>query len=201
MSDVSNSADRGSHPDAVRIAAYAEGRLTGEARSAMEAHLADCDACRAETTDVALLLRDLVGARRRRIGIPVAVAAAAAAVLLIVGPFGGPTEEEGDRLRPGVAADREGVPSIDVVLPAGAAVIPADSARFLWRSAESEARYRFTLTDETGAVVWEEGLGDTTLVLPPEVTLERGATYLWFIDASLADGQVATTGVRELRIR
>lgn len=41
-------------PDETRIAAYADGRLGGAARSSVEAHVADCDHCRAQ---VAFLVR------------------------------------------------------------------------------------------------------------------------------------------------
>jgi hypothetical protein len=33
------------------------------------------------------------------------------------------------------------------------------------------------------------------------VTLESDRRYLWYVDAALPDGRVASTGVREFRIR
>jgi len=202
VSDEASCADEVSHPDAVRIAAYADGTLAGQERAALEAHLADCAECRAEATDVALLLRDHDTAGRWRIAIPAAAAVAAAALVLIAGPLTDRGPDGVDRLRPGSTAGREAVPRIEVVLPGAAVPIAADSPRFVWRAAGADARYHFTLTEESGQVVWEGQLGDTVLVLPPhEASLEADMRYLWYVDASLPDGRVATSGVRELRTR
>lgn len=201
MSDQPSGIRGAEHPDAIRIAAYAEGRLGGDDRAAMEAHLAECADCRAEATEVALLLREPAALRRRWIGIPAAVAAAAAAVVLLAGPFRD-SSTAGDALRrPGVEADREAVPAIEVILPSAGDPIPMDSARFVWHGLGADVLYRFTLTDPSGAVLWERELADTALVLSAETRLPGGGRFLWYVDASLPDGGVATTGVRELRTR
>ena len=200
LTDGDGSSDRTGHLDGVLVAAYVEGRLHGDERARVEAHLAECPACRAEATDVALLLRERRGRRAWWIGIPTAAAAAAAAFLLFAAPPGEQVQT-GERLRPGADAGREGVPAITVVAPDARSPVAADSLRFVWRGSGAEVVYRFTMTDASGAIVWEGSLSDTVLVLPAEVSLPGDRLYLWYVDAALLDGRVATTGVRELRTR
>lgn len=189
------------HLDGVRAAAYAEGSLSDAERTAVEAHLAECAECRAEVTEVALLIGEKGRRSRWWLTVPVTAAAAVAAVLLIAGPLTESGGDAGPRLRPGADAGRETVPRIEAVAPPVEAPIAADSVRFVWRSRGPDVLYRLTLTDESGAIVWTESGGDTAHVLPGEVELEPGARYLWYVDAVLPDGRVATTGVRELRVR
>lgn len=195
--------DRTGHPDDVRLAAYAEGSLRGTEARELEKHLAACSECRAAVADVAPLLGARPPRRRGWIGVSAAATAAAAAVALIV--IANPLEQGdagvGERLRPGPGADRERVPAIRVVAPAEAASLTGDSVRFIWRGGASDALYRLTLTDEVGRILWEETVPDTVLDLPAEIELDDGAEYLWYLDATLPDGGVATTGVRRLRIR
>ena len=189
--------DGSDHLEGIQVAAYAEGRLKGEALVAVETHLADCHECRAEASHVALFLAGRSTRRRWLIAVP-AVAAAAAAIFLIM-PLGeaGPG---GPRLRPGAEAGREDLPAIEVLAPTVGPTSGADSVRFVWRSAGSDVMYRLMLTDESGSILWESETADTALVLPTDVRLEGGHRYLWYVDAALTDGGVATTGVRELRI-
>ena len=200
LTDGDGSSDRTGHLEGVLVAAYAEGRLHGDERSRVEAHLAECRACRTEATEVALFLRERRSRRAWWIGIPAATAAAAAALLLFAAPPG-ERAQTGERLRPGAGAGREGVPAITVVAPDAQSPVATDSLRFVWRGSGAEVAYRFTITDESGDIVWEQSVSDTIFRLPAEVTLAADRDYLWYVDAALPDGRVATTGVRGLRIR
>lgn len=189
--------DRNGHFDSQEVALYAEGGLSDEQRAAVESHLADCEACRREVTEVSLFLQRKRSGRRGWLA--PTVSAAAAAILLLVILWPGTLADDGDRaLRE--SGRVEGLPSIGVVTPgAGSTVLP-DSVIFAWRSAGSEAFYRLTLATEEGAVVWRQETADTTVTLPGETELERGESYYWFVDALLPDGREATTGVQRFRL-
>ena len=53
----------------------------------------------------------------------------------------------------------------------------------MWHLLERADRYRGTLFDASGVVVWRTETGDTVAALPDSVRLEPGATYLWRVDA------------------
>jgi tetratricopeptide (TPR) repeat protein len=83
------------HPDAERLAEYAEDLLNGEHRAEIEHHLADCAACRAAVIETTEFLHSTLAiadstprvvpffSRRRLIGIATGLAAAAALVLAV----------------------------------------------------------------------------------------------------------------------
>ena len=175
------------------ISAYLSASLPPERRSAVAQHLAACDDCR----------RDLIGAsraleregRRRWTMITLASAAAAALVLLFVVPGDGPNvlDPQAPVVRTGPT---EAVRTLVAVSPEDGARVAADSVRFEWQSEGPQARYRLTVTDEIGDVVWEESTNDTVLELPPELAVVPGAAYFWRVDALLQGAQSSTTGFR-----
>ena len=57
-----------------------------------------------------------------------------------------------------------------------------------------------TVADAGGDPVWRTETRDTAVVLPPDVSLEPGARYVWFVDALLPDGGSATSGVHRFEI-
>jgi hypothetical protein len=184
------------HPDIVDIAAYVEGRLSDVEQVSVEAHLASCAECRDVATGAATLLRG--EARRRRwVAGGVAVAAAAVIVLMVSLPVeqGGPVP---DVMRDGPAIGTEGLASVEVVGPDPDHAAHPDSVVFAWRAVASAALYQLSVTDGAGGAVWETTTADTT-VRPPADTFEPDARYLWYVDALLPDGNVASTGVKEFR--
>jgi hypothetical protein len=182
------------HLSAQRVAAYLDRDLPDTDRAAIEAHAAECTACRAELVEVARLRRARPLWRRWHVLVP--AAAAAAVILFLVGrgqvPAGG---GEVVRSRP----PAEGVPRFAAVSPVPNEPIPPADVVFIWRSAGSEAGYQITVTDVTGTRVWGSGTSDTTARLPASARLERGRSYFWYVDALLPGGQSATSGVREFR--
>ena len=82
------------HPDAERLAEYAEDLLNGDLRTEIERHLADCAECRAAVIETTEFLHSTLAAadpgkvipffnRKRLIGIAAGLAAAAALVLAV----------------------------------------------------------------------------------------------------------------------
>lgn len=184
------------------VAGYIERRLPDEDRALVEAHLAECAACRLEAREVTTFLR---GGSPRRRWVPASVAAltAAAAVvaLIVVGLPGNPPGTGDDPFRAGADHRDEAVPTFAALAPAEGRSASPDTLLFAWSSAAPDAHYRLTLTDDTGEIVWEQETADTTLVLPGDVRLRPGGSYLWYVDAVLPDAGVASTDIRELEIQ
>lgn len=182
-----------SHPDSNRLAAYAERRLSPAERVAVEDHLADCAECRQDVTVAALVLG---GERRRRFWRTAAPLAAAAVVVVALLPRGEPAATP-ERYRPG--APREGVTTIRAWTPESGPK-PRDSLRFVWGPVGASTLYRVTITDAGGGIAWTASTEDTVAGMPDSVRLEPGRRYHWYVDALLADGQRATTGLRDFQI-
>jgi hypothetical protein len=183
------------------ISAYLSGVQGGPGREELERHLVVCDQCRQELIDSAELGASSGPRRWLAVAVPVAAAAAVAALLLI--PWGGPPTPGA---RPGAVsvvrgAGSEGVGTLAVVEPLTGATVDPSGLQFRWRSGGQGSFYRVTLTSEEGDVVWTSTSADTLLDLPPEVLLEAGARYFWFVDALLSGVGTATSGVQELLVR
>jgi anti-sigma factor RsiW len=185
------------HLDSDQIAAYAECRLPSADRAQVEVHLADCRQCRQEAIAARRLL---LGERRHRrtvVGVPILALAATIAGLYFIGAP--PQDRTPDnQLRPGGV--REGLATIPAWRPETDRPGGRDSLQFVWGADGAGALYRLTVTDEAGATLWNGATSDTVALLPDSVRLVPGARYHWFVDALLADGQRATTGLREFRV-
>jgi len=182
------------HPDTVDIAAYVEGRLSGTEQVSLEAHLTHCVECRDQATGAATLLR---GDARRRRWVAGGVAVAAAAVIVLFVSL--PVEQDGpvpDVMRDGPSV--EGLASVEAVQPDPDQPVHPDSVAFAWRTVASDALYQLSVTDGAGGAVWETTTAETA-VHPPADTFESDQRYLWYVDALLPDGNVASTGVKEFR--
>ena len=123
------------------------------------------------------------------------VAAAALAVVLLR-PWsfrdtraGGP---EIERARPAVG----GAQAISALTPRDGDTVAAAGARFSWRGPRPELLYHLTLTDPGGRPVWATETRDTSVALPPNVHLDPGARYFWYVDALGTDAASWTTGTR-----
>ncbi len=168
------------HPTADDLAAYLDCRLDDLARAEVEAHVAWCDECRAELREVSGILRtDAAKPRRRLAWIGPALAAAAAIVLLVAYP-GGPSAPDDD------PAHRDAPGAVD---PAPVLTSPAPNAgdpdaRILrWTRVERADRYRVSVFDRAGTVVWRTETPDTSVNLPDTAGLVDGTSYLWRVDA------------------
>ncbi len=176
MADIATERGNVTHLESGEVAAYLDDRLAPSDRSRIEAHAAKCEACRSELIEAAWLLR--TQPRRRRWYVPAgAVAAAAAAIYLLV--WSGSVT-----VPPGPPGFRE--PALTtavaptVVAPRG---VVAAAPRLVWTRVRHADRYRLTVFDGTGSVVWETQTTDTFVALPDGIRLRPGATYLWKVEA------------------
>jgi len=179
------------HPSTEEIADYLNGKLRPADRESLEAHLAVCRECRQEVTSTRGLLATY---RRPSRAMVWAVPAAAAAVLawLVVAP---PERRDGEAVRAGEEDTRpEAEIAVRVIAPADGDTLRASSSFvFLWHSHTGQPLFRLTLSDASGKQLWGAESRDTTLTLPPSITLDRGRTYYWHVDALGADGRSYTT--------
>lgn len=173
--------------DDADVAALVGGEHLGVDRERLLSHASTCAHCRHRVAAVARALSDpSVAAEiattkfvspRRRVSVRFAVAStavAAAAVLILVlprieGELGGPH-------RAPVAVES----SPPLLTPIGL----VDQAKLLrWGSMAGANRYRVTLFDSTGDVLYEAETADTSVSLPDTVLLRSGPRYLWKAEA------------------
>ena len=189
------------HVSSEVLAAYLDGRLDGQEKAEVQAHLAVCDECREEVTEIAVALRSQARRKAWAVVIPV-TAAAGIATILLAGPMGLGSGPGGDqRLRPGPAVEMEAVPRVRVVAPVTGSTVEQSSVVFVWEEVGPTATYRFTLTDEGGDPLWTSETTETAVTLPEDIGLQAGGRYFWFVDALLADGGGATSGIQSLMVR
>ena len=165
----------GSHLESGEVAAYLDGTLSPSDRVRVEAHAQECDVCRHELIEVARLLR--TRPRRYRWYLPVGVAAAAALAFFVFGPWSGeePAGSPGYR-EPAVTT----TVSPNVIAPRGTI---AAARMLVWTGVPHADRYRLTVFDGTGRVVWEAQTSDTATLLPDSIRFQPGASYIWKVEA------------------
>jgi hypothetical protein len=182
------------------VAALADGALDDVARAAALPHLAECPRCRGAVASVTRALGDpsvarelgtLRGSRRRlfQIGIP---AAAAAILLLVAMPR--PNDDVTPHRAPTITAVSSPVPMSPVGIVAGANILR-------WSSVTGADRYRTTLFDDVGAVVYETQTADTVVTLPDSVHLTPSRSYLWKVEARTGWGRWSASELIEFSIR
>jgi len=81
-------------------------------------------------------------------------------------------------------------------------IAPRDGAtvvllhRFIWHKTYPPAVFHFFLYEVNRTTVWSTLVKDSSLVLPSSVPLQRGKTYLWRVDAILADEKTIHSELR-----
>lgn len=153
------------------VAAYLDRALDQGERERVEMHLADCQACRAETVAVSRLLR--VNPRSQRAGW--LVAAAAAALLLFVGPRIGSLPPDATHRDPATVQNEP-----KLVAPRG---VVDHSTSFVWSSVAGADRYRLVVYDPDGSSRYRQETGDTVLTAPESVLTPREEPYFWKVEA------------------
>ena len=174
--------------DEMAIAALAEGVATDDARVAATVHLVTCASCRSQLAELRAALDDsaiaaalpsggATGRRRSAIMGVSAAGLAAAAVLTFA-------------IRANLARHETAAPMRDesgALVVAPVAVAPVDVVSgglvFRWSSVPGANMYRVRVFDPEGVVVWETQTSDTTVAPASATTLERGARYLWKVEA------------------
>ena len=170
--------DRGGHLTENQLVSFLGHELEAEERHEVELHLARCTECRDELVVVTEILQP--GRKDRRIPwrILAPVAAAAAAVTLVVaGPWNlvGPDDSPQHRDAP---AQASAIPT--PVAPLG---LVSEVEQLVWLGVDGADRYRLTLYDSEGEVVWKATIADTLVQLPDSVVLNTGSRYLWQLEA------------------
>ena len=94
----------------------------------------------------------------------------------------------------------EQVAGLEIIRPPDGGTVRPDSLVFVWRAQSADTFYRLTLTDEAGDVLWRTSTSDTIVTPGADVTFRPGGEYFWIVDALLAGGRTATTGVRTFQI-
>lgn len=183
------------------IAALAEGALEAAERAAALPHLATCARCRAAVASVARALADPSVARAvramdhpgRRRFLRLALPAAAAAILVaVVWPRWPGDGGEGHRGPP--------QPGAQIPTPIAPVGVVAQVPALRWASLAGADRYRLTLFDAAGRVLYEAELGDTTAALPDSVRLAPGRSYLWRVEARTGWNRWAASDLVEFSI-
>lgn len=183
------------------IAALAEGTRDPALRGAALPHLAGCARCRTAVASVARALADPAVARAvttlgggHRRALTIAIPIAAAAVLLVVAlPRAG-----GDRSTAHRAPTISAISSPALLSPVG---VVAAAAMLRWSSVTGADRYRTTLFDGAGAVVYEAQTSDTVIAIPDSVRLAPDRSYFWKVEARVGFGRWSSSELIEFSIR
>ncbi len=190
------------HLGDAELSGFLDDDLAPDERRRIAAHLDSCDDCRRELVEVGRLAASLPATPRRRPSALVwlaaggALAAGLAALLLPTAAPAPPVGHDTTRA-PAQTVPLEGRARIEATLPLADTVRAAPALVFAWRPVRADV-FRFTLLSETGEPVWSVETADTVLTLPNTVHLGAGA-FFWRVDA-VAEGIVATTGIRRLRV-
>jgi hypothetical protein len=183
------------------VAALAEGTIDADSRAAAMLHLATCARCRLAVASVVRALADPAVAREvptaarghRRL-LQVAIPAAAAAVILLLAM---PSRQD-DGAPPHRAPTITAVSSPIPMSPVG---IVAAAETLRWATVAGADRYRVTLFDAVGGVVYESQTADSVVALPDSVRLTRGRSYLWKVEARTGWGRWSASELIEFSVR
>jgi hypothetical protein len=183
------------------VAALAEGALDAAARAAVLPHLAGCSRCRGAVASVARALADsgvarevrgVEGAARRRF-YRIALSLAAAATLLLVLVLPRQADDGGPPHRDPPADASAPVP----IAPVG---VVAEASPLVWTAVAGADRYRVTLSDALGVVLYETQLTDTVTALPDSIVLVSGRSYVWIVEARTGFDRWSTSRLVEFSI-
>ena len=189
------------HPDDLVTAAYLDGTLAAESRDRFEAHLAECDMCRAGVT----LLRS---AQSDETSVPLAAVRRAAAVgrsrqprsrlllalaasVILVGALTmilrlGPG-------RPAPSPVRGNPPAFTGLSPSGSTVVAPSHVMFRWSPIDGADRYELSVFDATGKKVAEATVSspEDSAPWPEDAPPPAPGAYVWKVRAMALDRVVA----------
>lgn len=113
--------------------------------------------------------------------------AIAAMVLLAVGVSYYALRE---RSLPSRFRDRAAVLPTLLVVPPDGAMLKQTRPTLSWSTMKNSVGYRITLYRENGTALWEGASNDSTILVPPEVALQTGKTYLWRVESFFPDRSI-----------
>lgn len=185
------------------LAAYLDRNLAADERTRVEAHLVDCDRCRAMVLEAREALAGPARARwapRLALG---GIAAAAAVALLVLVPESTIFYDSAHLTRTTDGTElRAGVPRYSTLAPPNGATLRPDTTVFRWEPLRTGTRYIVTITTERGEILYREETYADTLRIPAGVAtrMQPGTSYFWSVDARTPDLRDAEYGTRSFRI-
>jgi hypothetical protein len=181
------------------IAALADGSLAPDLRASVLPHVASCSRCRGAVAAVATALadpavaRELSGSASRRRRYRIAVPLAAAAVLLLL--LWSPADD-----RSPVHRGPPPPPPATTPVPRSPVGAVAAVKELRWSPVFGADRYRVTVVDPSGKVVYAAEVSDTVVAFPDSVALVPGDSYLWKVDARTGFDRWAASELTEFRV-
>jgi len=183
-----------------KLAGYIDGTLPEPDRRAIEAHLADCPACRAELLASTRAVESAPSPARRSRPAVVALAAAAAVLLIAVARRDSTVgSDDGSATRAHVPPGAGN--AITVVAPRNGDTVSARPIGFIWRRSADVLEYTITVQDADGRALWSTSTADTIVSLPDSAAVAPGTVLHWYVDGLRADGRDVGTGRQQLVIR
>lgn len=210
LRDALLSLDRGSarSPECLgadEIAAFVDGAVAEDERPRLLRHLATCRHCRTTVAAVARTLADPAvasevarverGAGSRRFRVAAPIAAAAAVLLLMLSPFLDPARPVPTPTHRAPTILGSGIPT-----PRAPLGVVSRATSFAWAPVAGADRYRVSLFDASGVVVFESEVSDTVVSLPDSVRPRVGDRYLWRVAARTDLDRWAASALAEFRL-
>jgi hypothetical protein len=200
---VTRDPDRPAHPEEGALAAYLDGKLSDLEIAEIEEHLDECRDCRVLVSGTARVIAEQAAkpkpARRPRFtGARVVIAIAASLAVIVLARRDRAPTPDVVRTSPPATLPGEGLATIPVYAPSEGDSVRGRGLTFSWSTASAE-RYRLVVSTEEGTPVWSTDTKDTVITLPDSITLQRGASYFWQVDAVQA-GVTATTRLHRFTV-
>lgn len=186
------------HLSAADLASYIDRTQSDLARERTERHLSNCAPCREELAACAALSGSIPGTPRMPLMLSGLGVAAAAVVAIVV--TGLPRVRHGDVERQRGSGAGTSIGAIAVVIPRSGSSVSAGDIRFVWRRDPAAVGYRVIVTTSNGTPVWSGEASDTSTVPPRESTFVDGGEFYWRVEASHANGGIATSQTASFRV-
>jgi hypothetical protein len=96
---------------------------------------------------------------------------------MVAGPWSTDSSED--------APQHRDTPAQTALVPTAVAPLGTVSAveQLVWHGVDGADRYRLTLYDSDGEVLWKAATPDTVIDLPESIELSAGSRYLWRLEA------------------
>ncbi|HUQ21265.1 MAG TPA: hypothetical protein VM099_16755 [Gemmatimonadaceae bacterium] len=180
-----------------QVAAYLEGRLSGDELARVEQQLADNPSARRELISTSRILATAPkrSSRVRPFTLGATLIAASALLAVSINVRQKPLQPDSvvSSERPGAVDEAT---RVDLLSPVENARIGGTDLRLAWHAVEG-ATYRVVVSDSTGNTLLQKTTTDTVIGVPQTILTKGTHIYYWSVDALAPDGSSMTSGVRE----